>query len=139
MEDILHHLTPVLPDVLKPIKIVQKGWGEEVWLVNDDFYCLKLLKVNKGGQCSIHFHIYKRETFYVIDGGVQLYLRFNLKEKIVKLHKGQSITIPRLVEHKFSASGSTKILECSTKHREEDSIRIEKGDSQIKTLDKILE
>ena len=31
-----------------PVRIVPKGLGREVWLVNNDLYCGKILEISKG-------------------------------------------------------------------------------------------
>jgi len=51
-----------------PIKFVQKGWGWESWIANNDQYCGKLLFFKKGKRCSFHYHKKKHETFYVQSG-----------------------------------------------------------------------
>jgi quercetin dioxygenase-like cupin family protein len=51
-----------------PINFVQKGWGWESWIANNDQYCGKLLFFKKGKRCSFHYHKKKHETFYVQSG-----------------------------------------------------------------------
>jgi hypothetical protein len=46
-----------------PVHFVKKGWGSELWLVNGDLYCGKILRFNKGKKCSLHYHKLKTETF----------------------------------------------------------------------------
>ena len=38
------------------MKIVEKGWGRETWLHNDEKYCGKILFFNAGKKCSLHYH-----------------------------------------------------------------------------------
>ena len=47
-------------------KEVKKVWGKELWIVNCDKYCGKLLYLDKGATSSYHYHKEKQETFYVI-------------------------------------------------------------------------
>jgi mannose-6-phosphate isomerase-like protein (cupin superfamily) len=54
------------------INFVKKNWGNEEWLVNNEKYCAKFLNLVKGFQCSVHYHIAKDETFYVLEGTVKL-------------------------------------------------------------------
>lgn len=54
------------------INFVKKNWGSEEWLVNNEKYCAKFLNLIKGFQCSVHYHIAKDETFYVLAGTVLL-------------------------------------------------------------------
>ncbi len=53
---------------------VTKSWGYERWIVNDqeNNYCLKEMFVAAGKKCSIHYHKIKHETFYIIDGCLEL-------------------------------------------------------------------
>ena len=47
------------------IHYVPKFWGYEQWFVNNDKYCGKRLLLNRGYQCSVHYHKIKEETFYI--------------------------------------------------------------------------
>ena len=49
-----------------------KGWGEELWLTNNEKYCAKILRFNKGAEFSMHYHIKKEETWYVANGKLKL-------------------------------------------------------------------
>ena len=53
------------------VRIIQKVWGEEHWIVNRE-YAGKKMVLYKGKQCSLHFHKKKDETFHVIKGKVLL-------------------------------------------------------------------
>lgn len=108
----------------------KRGWGYEVWIENLDDYCGKLLVVQKGKKGSLHFHINKLETMFLQSG------RINLKfidpelgtHYIVELHPGDSIKIPRGQVHQIIGVEDSHLFEFSTKHEEEDSHRVEKGD-----------
>src|ERR1700678_1697209 len=52
----------------KPVRIVPKGWGREVWIANGDLYCGKILEIRKGKKCSLHYHKIKTESFYLRSG-----------------------------------------------------------------------
>jgi mannose-6-phosphate isomerase-like protein (cupin superfamily) len=106
-----------------------KGWGEEEWLVNIDQYCAKILRIGKGKKCSLHFHRVKTETFNVLSGRVLL--RFgpsieSLEEAL--LEKNQSFHVPQGILHQFEGLEDSELLEVSTQHFEEDSVRVVKGD-----------
>jgi hypothetical protein len=49
-------------------KIVKKGWGLEIHLVNNDKYCLKYLVFFKGKKFSWHKHIIKQELWFCMWG-----------------------------------------------------------------------
>ena len=104
------------------INEVDKLWGKEEWLVNNDKYCCKILYLNKGYQCSLHYHKKKDETFYVLEGVIELQvdtLRFNLQET-------DYFRITPNTLHRFkSITDKSKILEVSTTHYDTDSYRIE--------------
>ena len=44
----------VKKDQLK--NFVEKVWGHEEWIANNDKYCGKKLVVKKGFRCSMHHH-----------------------------------------------------------------------------------
>lgn len=117
---------------LSRAKRYPKGWGEEVWIVNNEKYCGKLLKFNEGAEFSMHYHIKKEETWCVLEG--QLVLKYyNLataEEKEMNLIVGDVVHIKPCVPHKLIAIQKSSIMEVSTQHFEEDSYRIQKGDSQ---------
>tara|TARA_Y100001937_G_C6949102_1_gene253817 strand:- start:50 stop:487 length:438 start_codon:yes stop_codon:yes gene_type:complete len=111
-------------------QIVPKGWGKEVHVHNDADYCCKLLHLNEGGQCSLHFHVNKVETFYILEGRVELELFHDLKSEFLTLEQGESIDIPRFLAHSFRGLSKSIILETSTFDEASDSVRIKAGDSQ---------
>lgn len=125
------------------LKFVEKVWGYEEWLVNNDTYCAKHLVLKRGYQCSLHYHKIKDETFYILEGEVILELTRPSKieaktDEPVKieyepirqliLKKGSQIRIHPLDVHRFKANTEfAKILEVSTTHMDADSYRIEKS------------
>lgn len=111
-------------------KLSPKGWGREVHIHNDQDYCGKLLELKEGGECSLHFHINKQETFYILNGRVELTFFFDLEEKTFILNKGESIDVPCFLAHSFKGLEASTILEISTFDEESDSVRIKAGDSQ---------
>lgn len=105
------------------VSIHKKVWGSEIWIANNDLYCGKILKFNKGHQSSLHFHKLKDETFYLLKGK----LNFQVKKKIFPLKVGESIRIKPGTIHRFFAISNVEIIEVSTKHYESDSHRLEMG------------
>ncbi len=103
------------------IKFVPKVWGSEEWLVNNEKYCAKFLNLVRGYQCSLHYHKLKDETFYVLDGKVEI----ELQDNILILNKGDFVRIKPTIIHRFRATTPTaRILEVSTTHSDEDSYRL---------------
>lgn len=115
-----------------------KGWGEEVWIINNDKYCGKLLKFNKGATFSDHFHVNKDEAWYVLLGKLELryYNLANADRLTKKLTVGDVVHIPPSTPHQLKALEDSVIVEVSTPHEEADSYRIGKGDSQKKRTKK---
>jgi quercetin dioxygenase-like cupin family protein len=119
-------------EIRKPIKDVPKGWGGEIWIVNNKEYCGKILKFNKGSKFSMHYHIEKEETFFVSKGKLLL-KSINLQnadEYFNEINAGDVVDIPRFAPHQLTALEDSEIIEFSTHHEDSDSYRIAKGDSQ---------
>lgn len=113
-------------------KIVEKGWGREIIFHSDDDYCGKILHFNKGGEFSMHYHIDKRESWYLVTG--KMIFKFidpktaEIKEQLFKA--GQTMIINRGMVHQLVALEESDIFEVSTPDNPEDSYRVMKGDSQ---------
>lgn len=110
-----------------------KAWGYELWIVNNDEYCGKLLVFNQDKKFSMHYHLLKKETWYIAKGQFE-YHWINTESatsKITIVNEGDVIDLERGQPHQLKAltEGAT-IFEISTKHYEEDSYRVLKGDSQ---------
>ena len=41
--------------ITKP-EVHEKGWGRELWIVNSELYCSKIMELTKDKKCSIHYH-----------------------------------------------------------------------------------
>jgi len=104
-------------------KIVEKVWGRELWIANTEDYCGKILKLNKGYQCSFHHHKNKDETFYVLSGKVLM--EVDGETKIMESE--ESVRIVPGVNHRFTGLENSKMIEFSTHHEESDSYRLEKS------------
>lgn len=125
------------PEGIEPIRdiipqIHKKGWGREVWLANHEKYCGKLLEFNAGASFSMHYHMLKHETFYVLKGSLklELYDLSDATEHEVELKQGSITEIPAGNPHKLTALEDSVVIEISTQHFESDSYRIIPGDSQ---------
>ena len=55
----------------------EKGWGYELWIVNNNLYCGKILHFDKGKKCSWHYHKIKQETFYVQKGKLKIWYGYD--------------------------------------------------------------
>lgn len=109
------------------MKAVSKVWGSELWIVNNDLYCGKMLTLTKGWQGSKHYHKRKTETFYVLTG----FIRLELDSLVLFLSYGSSVTIPPRTLHRFAGMENSQIIEFSTTHDDDDTYReIESGPLQ---------
>ena len=111
--------------------IVQKGWGYEKWITNNEKYCGKLLFFKKGKRCSWHYHLVKDEVFYIHSGRIELvYGLTDDKRESTRLilEQGDSFHVPVGLRHQMMGLEETELFEFSTQHVEADSIRVEKGD-----------
>jgi mannose-6-phosphate isomerase-like protein (cupin superfamily) len=110
-------------------EIVPKGWGKEIIFVNNDEYCGKILCFDKGKKFSMHYHIKKKETWYVAKGSFLLHWiepesgTFHTEY----LYVGDVITNERGEAHQVESLEPSEIFEVSTKHYDSDSYRIWKG------------
>lgn len=102
------------------MKKVDKIWGNELWLANNELYCGKILTIKKDYFSSIHYHKNKDETFYVLEGKIKLELFGETKI----LEQGESIRLKPYTLHRFTGIKDSKIIEISTHHEDSDSHRI---------------
>jgi len=112
------------------IKMVQKIWGSEEWLVNTELYCLKKMIVRPGGMCSLHAHPKKDETFYLLMGKPMI----QIGNLVAPLR--YAVRIPPNTKHRFWVPPGEReaiFWEVSTHHEDSDVIRYE--ESRIITND----
>ena len=115
--------------VTKP-KRVDKVWGHELWVYNNEEYCGKLLVFEEAySKFSMHYHIIKKESWYIQEGQ----FKFDwIDTETATLHTnvldvGDSVTIERGQPHQLTALKPNSIVfEVSTEHFDEDSYRIYK-------------
>lgn len=109
--------------------IVQKGWGHEIIFANNPEYCGKVLVIEKGKGFSMHYHLQKKETWYIEQG--KLIMSFiNTKNGTLhscELTAGDTVTNERGEPHELYAVETSRIFEVSTTHFDSDSYRIWKG------------
>lgn len=108
------------------IKRVEKLWGTEYWVVNNESYCMKFLFVIPGRCSSLHYHKIKDETFYMERGVVFI----EIGGEVMELRQGQSVRLKPGQRHKFwneKGSEEATIVEVSTRHADEDVVRLEES------------
>ena len=113
-----------------PVEFVSKGWGKEIIFVNNDEYCGKLLCFEKDKKFSMHYHIKKKETWYVSKGSfILIWVEHETGTTYREYLKvGDVITNERGEPHQLIALEESEVFEVSTKHYDEDSFRMWKGD-----------
>ena len=103
-------------------KKVEKLWGHEEWIENNEKYCMKVLVFQPGFQSSLHYHPIKHETMLVVSGECEM----EVEGKVERLEAGQGHIIPPGTKHRFKAvNGPCIVVEASTHHEDSDCIRIE--------------
>jgi uncharacterized RmlC-like cupin family protein len=123
--------------------LVIKKWGWERILHNAEF-CAKVMGLDQGFQCSVHFHAVKKEMFIVTKGAIRVELWDRLcpetteccpgiidcahPDKILILDyaysAGANIYIDNFVPHRFIGLGKqNEFIETSTHDDPEDSYR----------------
>jgi quercetin dioxygenase-like cupin family protein len=116
------------------MQIVNKGWGRELIIENNDKYCGKLLVYDKAGsKGSMHFHLKKHETFYVQKGKFKIHW-IETKDASIQhniLKEGDTWTNEPGEPHQLEAlEDDSVVFEISTTHYDNDDFRIMPGDSQ---------
>ncbi len=110
---------------------VKKGWGFEKWIINNEKYCGKFLFFKQGKKFSWHYHNLKDETFYIDKGEVELLFSeiddLNRANSII-LKKGDSFHVAVGIRHQIRAILDSVVIEFSTTHFDDDSIRVIRGD-----------
>ena len=107
------------------MKTVEKVWGSELWIANNDLYCCKVLSVDLGYRCSYHMHKIKDETFYVLRGIILM--KHNNKEFFMSKESLPLRIYPGEYHSFVAMSRNVKIIEGSTQHFDGDSYREDKS------------
>jgi len=119
---------------IKQPKRVEKKWGHELWIHNDNQYCGKLLVfTNSGNKFSMHYHMLKNETWYVQEGAFQFdWIDTESAERCyTQLQKGDVVYIQKGLPHQLtSLIDNSIVFEVSTEHFDADSYRIYRNGPQ---------
>ena len=121
-------------------QLTPKLWGSELELVNNESYCGKVLTLDPGYQCSLHYHPMKKETFCVLEGQVLMEIyspkgyvghEYRRSNQLIfghfSMNPGDRVTIEPNTPHRFRALKGNRamIMEISTPHSDDDVVRIE--------------
>lgn len=88
----------------------KKPWGQEVWLDVNDRYVLKILEVKAGQELSKQYHKKKTETWYVLEGMLEVVYD---KQNFTMI-PGDKLHIEHNTVHRMKAVQDSKVLEVST-------------------------
>ncbi len=105
---------------INKVKVVEKPWGRELWYAVEKEYAGKVLEMKKGYRSSMHYHVKKKETMYLMEGEVKI--ERDNQESII-LQEGDCITIDPGEAHRIIPLTDSKILESSTPELE-DVVRV---------------
>lgn len=110
------------------LRKVNKLWGSEQVLIHTDLYSAKIMILIPGYQSSLHCHREKQETFYVIEGEMELDIENPAGElNTMVLKQEEQITLYPHCYHRFRTKSSAKVLEVSTRDKPEDNYRKEES------------
>lgn len=101
-----------------------KPWGYEIWITNNELYCGKILIIKEGYHLSWHYHNIKDEVLYIDSGRIEFVWEQDGSIHREILRDADSIRVKPGTKHQIVALLDTRIIEFSTTHYEEDSIRI---------------
>jgi mannose-6-phosphate isomerase-like protein (cupin superfamily) len=102
------------------VRVVEKPWGREVWLVVEREYAGKLLEVKKGNRLSLQYHKRKKESMFVLEGRAVL----TVGRRNLPISEGDCVTIKPGEVHRITALSDVRIVEVSTPHVK-DVVRLE--------------
>jgi len=91
-------------------KYVEKPWGSEVWICENDTYAGKILHIKKGCKLSLQYHKVKKETLYLYKGLCNI----TVGDKTVLMGVGEVWEIPPKTIHRLEAVNDSDIFEIST-------------------------
>ncbi|MFQ5872258.1 MAG: cupin [Dehalococcoidia bacterium] len=107
------------------MKRVPKPWGEELWVVHNEHYALKIITIRAGCRTSLQFHNQKHEANYVDFGKVKTTLQDeNGKSDVQIMGPGAVVEIAPGRQHRIEALKDTRLIEVSTSHLD-DVVRVE--------------
>jgi len=117
-----------LPPITKPIKDLDKYWGNIKTLFENDLYTVKRIFMKKNTQSSMEYHVKKKESYYIESGRLKVGTRIGrAKNTSLILEQGDVFHIPVGFMHMRIALEDTVIIEFSTLDDDADSHLVEDG------------
>lgn len=94
---------------------IQKPWGHELIIDQNNHYALKHIFINKGYRSSLQSHVLKHETIYVLHGLLELEIRDDSDSCSKEIFSaGEAYYIPPGTKHRVLALDDCAIVEVST-------------------------
>jgi len=115
---------------------VDKSWGRErIWITNER-YTSKFLDFKKDSKFSMHFHIQKDESWFVLSGKFSLKVINTDNAEVIEreLNVGDVWRNVPTLPHQLICIEEGTILEVSTPDSVEDNFRVGAGDSQTNPI-----
>lgn len=106
-----------------------KIWGDTGCIYCNDTVSVHAITIKKGGYCSIHKHLFKGNSFYVVSGrlAIEIYNASGVVDRTV-LTAGGITTVDPQVKHRFIALDDTEAIEIyDVKFHGDDIIRDDEG------------
>ena len=117
-----------MPPISKPLKVIEKYWGDMATIFEDDVHSVKRILMKAGTQSSMEFHVKKREMYFIESGELKVGVRIGrAKNKSLILKKGDIFYIEPGLMHMRMALSDVVIIEISTKDDDSDSHIVEDG------------
>ncbi len=85
-----------------------KIWGTNIEIYANDLNSINVLRIKKGGTCSLHSHTTKHNIFHVISGKLKIDCG-KLGDSVIS--KDQSFTVLAGTTHRFQALEDTVAVE----------------------------
>jgi len=108
----------------KPVKIVEKPWGREIWIAHTERYALKIIEMNKGCRSSLQYHQVKSEHIYVDAGILRVEEEIDGEMVATLYYPGDVVINPAGKKHRSEAVEDVRIIEVSTPELD-DVVRVE--------------
>jgi mannose-6-phosphate isomerase len=109
---------------VKPLKIVEKPWGREIWIAHTDRYALKIIEFKKGNRSSLQYHNLKQEHIYVDSGRLRMEEEVDGRMVSVEYGPGDVVHNPAGKKHRVEAIEDVRLIEVSTPELD-DLVRVE--------------
>lgn len=109
------------------MKHIEKIWGWEKIIVNNELYCVKFIHIKDGYRNSMQYHKNKDETFFILGGKMLLEIGEGDTHEEMEMLPGDTYRIKPNTLHRYSGIEDATFLEISTHFDIEDTYQVIKG------------